>query len=337
MPSRTCTAEQTVISLPDGRTYDFTDASQEPHNVHITVPGSYDFDAAREAGWHEEHGEVLACVKGWVHVYTADSPLGSVDTKFGPGSNIKLKKWSFYSWERDPFWKPTGLSTEKSSLLPGSHNQSSMPDFEAQLGGEVARHPAVGQGGLPFDNGVAPICADEGKLDIAVDLSIDVSTWDKPYRRRFELFHRNYASMHLDAALYPHLPTTPLPIRLLFKLPRFLFPARIRNWLISYYLSIQLLLLYSAFDYQPYLGELPIGVVYILFKYGIPIWPQRPPEWILKWQWNTMIVISHCKVAFWRIIGSKLLGMCETYHEYSPERLKEPWDAKTPTQKAEDV
>jgi hypothetical protein len=154
-----------------------------------------------------------------------------------------------------------------------------------------------------------------------VDISINPNYWDQIYWRKYEFFYRNYASMVLDAHLYPQLPSTPFPIRFLFKLPWFLFPRVFRNWLIAFFLSIQFLVLFSTFDFHLHLGQLPITTIYTLLTKGIVFWPGRPAEWARMWEWNTMIVISHLKVAFWSAIGRRLLGMNETYDEYSPERL----------------
>jgi len=154
--------------------------------------------------------------------------------------------------------------------------------------------------------------------DLVVDISPTSDYWDQRYAAAHELFYRNLISMHLDAAIYPSLPTTPLLIRLIFKLPFILFPKVLRDYLVAYFLSIQLLVLYSAFDYHPYLGSFPVTR---WWTWGIL--PPRPPEWACRWQWNSMIVISHLKIAFWARLGRLLLGMREVYEEYTPERLRD--------------
>jgi len=163
-------------------------------------------------------------------------------------------------------------------------------------------------------------------LTVAISPSPD--HWDQKYTRRHELLYRNWASMELDAPLYPSLSTTPLPIRLLFKLPRLLFPAVFRDWLIGYFLSIQLLVLYSAFDHHPYHGSLPFMTAYALWyfpRYWMPFAP-RIPEWVCRCQWTSMPFLSHWKVWLWSGVGKKLLGMSEVYEEYTPERLKDCLD-----------
>jgi hypothetical protein len=134
--------------------------------------------------------------------------------------------------------------------------------------------------------------------------------------------------MELNAALYPSLPSTPLPIRLLFKLPRFLFPDLLRNWLIAYFLSIQLLVLFSATDHHPYLGSWPLMNLYALIKFPRFFGPRPPriPEWVCRCQWTSMIFVSHWKVWIWSAIGTRVLGVQAVYEEYTPGGLKDVLD-----------
>jgi hypothetical protein len=164
----------------------------------------------------------------------------------------------------------------------------------------------------------APQTQDTKHVDLVVDISPTSNYWDQKYAAAHELFYRNLIGMHLDAAIYPYLPTTPLPIRLIFKLPSIIFPKSLRDYLIAYFLSIQFLVLCSAFDYHPYLGALPV-TSWWTWRIISPM----PPEWACRWQWNTMIVISHLKIVFWAGLGRWLLGMREVYEEYTPERLRD--------------
>ncbi|KAF2682924.1 hypothetical protein K458DRAFT_390197 [Lentithecium fluviatile CBS 122367] len=98
---------------------------------------------------------------------------------------------------------------------------------------------------------------DDKPLTTALSPSPDSPT--QAHHPRHELLHRHIASLTLDATSYPHLPTTPFPIRLLFRLLPFLFPAPLRTRLVTFLLSIQLLVLYSTFDYPVLTGAKTIS------------------------------------------------------------------------------
>jgi len=105
-------------------------------------------------------------------------------------------------------------------------------------------------------------------------------------------------------------------------------PKALRDQLISWFLSVQLFVLYSAFDHHLDLGSLPIMFIYGLLyfpKYWLPFGP-RIPDWVCQWQWTNMIVVSHLKIAFWSRVGRWLLAMNPVYEEYTPERLKHALD-----------
>jgi hypothetical protein len=101
MPQRTYTSDQNIIAVPDGRTYNFTDTAQSPHNIRITANSTYNFKSSRILGWHEDHGEVVTCVKGRLHTYKAFGMYSSVDSSFGVGSSDNFQRWTLYAWDRD--------------------------------------------------------------------------------------------------------------------------------------------------------------------------------------------------------------------------------------------
>ncbi|OCK81843.1 hypothetical protein K432DRAFT_403461 [Lepidopterella palustris CBS 459.81] len=219
----------------------------------------------------------------------------NVDEFFGAGRDEEVGRWALHEWGRVDQWQTRKKAAKPVLTIPTAFFTS------------------------PTRRTLNPWV--ETKKNLVIDLSPSLDYWDGKYAPAHELFHRHLASIHLDAPLYPSLPTTPLPIRLLFKLPSFLFPAILRDYLISCFLSIQLLVLYSAFDFHPFLGMFPIASWWWL---GHPtLFPRRPPEWVQRWQWTSMIVLSHLKVGFWSWVGRWVLGMRVVYEEYTPGRLRD--------------
>ncbi|KAE9377362.1 hypothetical protein N431DRAFT_331672 [Stipitochalara longipes BDJ] len=311
MSKRTETANERTISLPspDGRVYDFTKTPEEaPHAVNISVLPKSTFTGPIPY-WNERYKVLLTCIAGRVHTFWGTGPYSNVDSFFGAGSSETYDAFTLHYWQRSEQWQ-----TAKGSTPSHPHNHA-----------ENEQEPLLTED-RDIEKGIDHQEATDDVLTVAISPSPNY--WDQKHRRRHELFYRNWASMELDAALYPYLSTTPLPIRLLFKLPRLLFPDLLRNWLIAYFLSIQLLVLFSAFDHHPHLGSWPLMTLYALAhatKYFGPGAPQIP-QWVCRCQWTSMLFISHWRVWVWSGIGRWVFGMQPTYEEYTPERLKDALD-----------
>lgn len=154
----------------------------------------------------------------------------------------------------------------------------------------------------------------EDTLTIAISPSSD--HWSTGYVKRHELLYRNWTSMELDAHLYPSLPTAPLPIRLLFALPSFLIHVLVRNYFISFH-SIQILVLFMAFDPHPNLSSFPLMTLYAIWKFGQHRGPSSPqlPQWVSWCQSASMLLVGHWRIWLWSGIEKRLLGMKAVYEE----------------------
>lgn len=312
MPSRTSTKDLMVIHLPspDGRNVDFSETPSAPHAVRITVPKDTSY---RTTGlyWNEEHATNLSCIQGRVHAFSGTGIYNNVDSFWGAGSSKFYPAFTAHSWQRNDCWG-TKASEPRVSIPPKARSPSDIM---------AARRDRDLEKGNPTSPAPQRNTDDQ---DLIVDVTPDPDYWSQRYGKQYELLYRNFTSMTLDAPVYPSLSSTPFPIRLLFKSSSFLFSRVLRDKLIAWFLSVQLLVLYSSFDYHPNLGSLPITTLYALLKfpkYWLPGAPQFP-GWIARWQWNSMVVVSHVKVAFWSRIGRWFLGMSVVYDEYTPERLK---------------
>lgn len=313
MAKRTSTANEKIVSLPtpDGRVYDFTKTAEEaPHAVKISVPPNSAFKGPIPY-WNEHYRVLLACIKGRVHTFRGTGLYSNVDSFFGAGSSETYDSFTLHYWQRPEQWQ-TNKSSAQSSFQKHVGNEQG-PEQDPLLDRDLEK--GIGQQGMVDDV-------------LTVAISPSPNYWDQAYRHRHELLHRNWASMELDAVLYPSLPTTPLLIRLLFKLPRVLFPDLLRSWLVSYFLSIQLLVLFSAFDHHPYLGAWPLVSLYAMVKFPRFFGPGAPqyPQWVCRCQWESMVFVSHWKIWIWSGIGTRVLGMKAIYEEYTPERLKDALD-----------
>jgi hypothetical protein len=318
MPARTRTALDTIVHLPspDGRVVDFSKSAESPHAVRITVPKGSSHTTSG-VHWNEEFKVVLTCVEGRIHSWIGTGPYSNVDRFWGGGdpSNESYAPFEYHYWQREDVTR----SRSRQAALRNQAPKSSDPGYEPDL--EKGESDSL----LPLSQG-----DDVLDRDLVIEIRPDSNYWAQHWGDRHEVFYRNHISMERDAGLYPSLPDTPILIRLLFNLPRFLFPAVLRDMLIAWLLSVQLLVLYSArVDHHPDLGSPPIMFLYALFhfpKYWAPFAPQMP-QWVSRWQWNTIMVVSHFKVAFWSGFGKRLLGMKATYPEYTPERLKDALNA----------
>ena len=313
MIKRTETANEKTISLPkpDGRLYDFTSTPDEaPHAVKISVPPESSF-AGPVPYWNETYKVLLTCIAGTVHCFSGTGPYYNVDTFFSAGNSETYEKFTLHYWQREEQWQTAKTPLRYRSQRPSDNEREHLLDEHRDIEKCIDRQ-----------------VASDDVLTVA--LSPSTNHWDQDYVGRHELFYRNWASMELDAPLYPYLPTTPLPIRLLFKLPRFLFPEVVRKWFIDYFFSFQTLVLFSAFDHHPYLGAWPLMTLYSLAHFGKYIWMGAPqiPQWVCRCQWTSMLWVSHSRVWLWSLVGKWVLGMQPTYEEYTPERLKHVLDPR---------
>ncbi|KAF2106521.1 hypothetical protein BDV96DRAFT_654529 [Lophiotrema nucula] len=336
MPSRISTRDRTTIVLPspDGRTYDFTKSKDDPHTVQITVPKNSS-DKGLPSYWSEEYPVMLHSIQGRCHTFEGEGLYNNVDRFFGGGVTETYYPFTLHYWQREESWQtayrltatnePTwrgwfnGVDGRPSARFLDQHRHQESMRQECERKGAIIT--AIEEG--------SERTTSNHEDDLIVEL-LPASDWHKrEYGKRHELLYRQTASMTLDAPLYPSLPSTPLPIRLLFKLPSFLFPQLLREWLIAQFLSIQLLTLYSSrVDFHPYLGSLPYTFLYGLYhmgKYWLPFAP-RFPEWICRMQWTSMLLVSHVKVALWSKIGKWVLGMKDVYDEYTPVHLEDALD-----------
>lgn len=318
MPTRTRTASDSVIRLPnpDGRVVDFSNTAQAPHAVRITVPkGSSYTDSGLY--WTESFKVVLTCFEGRIHTWLGRGPYSNVDNFWGGGepSSESYRKFEMHSWQREDAYYASSRKAASRNQVSKSLGSGHPPDLEK------------GESEALLTSSSADDLLDR---DLVIEIGPHTDFWDQQWGDRHELLYRNHISMELDAALYPSLPSTPIAIRLLFKLPRILFPGALRDRLIAWFLQIQLLVLYSArVDYHPDLGGLPIMFLYGLYHFSYYWGPfsAQKPSWICRWEWNTIEVMSHFVVAFWSAVGRWFLGMQRTYPEYTPERLKDALDA----------
>lgn len=314
MYSRSHTADQHIIALsrPDNRKFDFT-KTPDTHAVRITVPKDSSWKGW-DIYWTETFSVQLNCVEGRIHTFSGTGLYDNVDSFFGSGNGQTYEAFEFHLWQREEEWFK-GKGSEGSKKLP-FFRSGLVKDYQGRPMPEVSRKQ---------DSELS--CTEYSDKDLTVDIS--PGRW-APWReeKRQELFYRHLASTILDAPVYPYLPSTPFPIRLLFSLPSFLFPAALRRRLVAWFLSIQFLVLCSVFDHHPYLGSLPVANAYATLYWYIYLMPLPPrlPEWVCRLHWECIIFVSHFKVWVWSAVGTRLLGMRPAYEEYTPERLKDVLD-----------
>jgi hypothetical protein len=121
-------------------------------------------------------------------------------------------------------------------------------------------------------------------------------------------FYRSVCSVTQDAELFYRLCTTPLWLRSLYSatyLIPFLGPS-LREWMIDKALWYQLRVVYEANDFWTYEGEIPFNK-----------WYAFVPEWARKRQIESMFVISRKVVRFASWVGRRMMGMKDSYEEYS--------------------
>jgi len=118
---------------------------------------------------------------------------------------------------------------------------------------------------------------------------------------------RTECSATLDAEVYFHLCTTPLPLRALFGIAHFLPGGqRLREAMINAALYVQRRVSYYRHDYHTYQGMIPLTSWYI--------WDI--PDWAWRAQGLSVTVFSRVNMFLIFHVGRFLLGMKESYDEY---------------------
>ncbi len=128
-----------------------------------------------------------------------------------------------------------------------------------------------------------------------------------------ETFYRNMCSAILDANRFPVLSSTPLWLRVLFKLLT-LWPSAYQ-WLLSGLLWVQLQAIKHAHGYYTLHGTIRLVK---LWQWTHPFDTVLPPKWLTKLQWQSQCILSKVteSACFW--IG-KCLGMRGQYPEDTPQ------------------
>lgn len=136
---------------------------------------------------------------------------------------------------------------------------------------------------------------------------------DPEYAARHELFYRNVNSAMLDSAKYPYLQSTPLWVRILL----LSLGDEARTAWVAWILRIQLYVMYREFDFWPYLGSIELDAFYTWRPFS-----DQAPDWVCKFVWRSIHVISHVKVGAGALLGKWVFGMRPAYPMYTPERLR---------------
>ena len=132
-------------------------------------------------------------------------------------------------------------------------------------------------------------------------------------------FYRQVCSVNQDAEVYFRLPSTPLWLRGLYASWAWIpyFGTRLRAWLASQLLWVQLQVIYHKNDYFTDEGAIP---------FTRPWWDLpgaiRPPEKWMNRELRSRVIISKLlqKWCYW--IGTTLLGMRGWYEEYKTPQSK---------------
>jgi hypothetical protein len=126
-------------------------------------------------------------------------------------------------------------------------------------------------------------------------------------------FYRQVCSVNQDAELYFQLPSTPFWLRGLYAFWAWIpyFGTRMRAWLTSQLLWVQLQVIYFKNDYFTHEGSIP---------FTRPWWDlpggRRPPEKWMNRELRSRVIISKFLQTWCYYIGTTLLGMGSWYEEY---------------------
>lgn len=128
------------------------------------------------------------------------------------------------------------------------------------------------------------------------------------------LYWRNRCSIVLDKARYPYLSSTPLWLRTLFRLLH-PFPD-LRAKLVDRLLWVQLQVTNEGFGQRDWHGQILFAELWHWmhpWKFGT-----RPPDSIMRAQWRSADALSAIVQKGCSWLGRWILGMKESYEEYSP-------------------
>lgn len=132
-------------------------------------------------------------------------------------------------------------------------------------------------------------------------------------------FYRQVCSVNQDAEVYFQLPSTPLWLRGLYAFWAWIpyFGTRLRAWLTSQLLWVQLQVIYYKNDYFTREGSIP---------FTRPWWDlpgaRKPPEKWMNRELRSRVIISKLLQTWCYYIGTTLLGMRSWYEEYKTLRSK---------------
>ena len=131
------------------------------------------------------------------------------------------------------------------------------------------------------------------------------------------VFYRQICSVDQDAEIYFHLQSTPLWLRFLYMswgLVPFL-GKRIQASLLAWCLWIQLRVIYVKNDYWTYEGRIPYTKRWLLDPgYQFP-----PQKWVDK-ELKSIIMLSRWVRNSCHWVGTRILGMKESYPEYQASK-----------------
>ena len=124
---------------------------------------------------------------------------------------------------------------------------------------------------------------------------------------------RNICSVELDRNLFPRSASTPLWLRVLFKLLAWSSTQRARERLLDGLMWIQLRMMFHKYDFHLYCGRVFISWWWTAQPFGGTV-----PEWAREFEWRSQEVITGIVQGGCYCIGRLLLGMRAEYRQYTP-------------------
>ncbi len=201
------------------------------------------------------------------------------------------------TWRSELHWHNDQSSCERLECIHGHLRVFYYPN--PYINGSISMSPGCHH---TFEEGTRTSWASEsGKEDLVVLLKAN------------EVLYRNKLSATLDADSFPSLATTPAWLRILFRL--FLRWPSAHHWLLVQMLWLQLQAINYTNGYYTLHGQLPLVQ---LWRWTHPFaFTERPPEKLMRLQWQSQILFSSITQAIYFWVG-RALGMRGQYPEYTP-------------------
>jgi hypothetical protein len=206
------------------------------------------------------------------------------------------------AWRTPTYWHKTTLFCETLECISGYYLVTTARLYEWGDGTDSGPGPQILKELAPDD-----MIAWSWNPYRSVDDPVD-SVYALKGSPEMMAFYRQICSVNQDAEVYFSLPSTPLWLRLLYASLKYI--PRVREWLVSGMLWVQLRVIYYKNDYHTYEGR--INYTRPLINVGIP----TPTEEQKMKELKSLVTVSWLvqKSCYW--VGTILLGMRERYEEY---------------------